>query len=389
MLEQSSEFHHVGAGIQIPPNAARILQHWSLLPAIEPQSVHSYELRVRRWEDGRILSTSSDRIADKYGTDIYYIHRADFHAVLAEEATRLGVTIRLGCAVEAIEFESGTVILKANAASTDGERIQSDVIVGADGLNSVCRELLLGRKDPPRRTGDLAYRLTVKVSDMRRYEILHELIEHMSNDLWIGPDIFVVGYLLQEDGLYNIVLVAPDTIPEDVDVSKATPEEMKELLKGWDPRLQALLGVVQQTQKWRMLTSREMGNWGHKGGKFVLLGDAAHASLPYLAQGAAMAVEDGAVLGALFDKITARAQIPKLLQAYEDLRKPRVTKVVEGSLNQGVARKFPDGKEQQERDEWLATLGDDDYPYHFTEPGFRDWLMGYDAFAEVDKGWRG
>ena len=202
--------------------------------------------------------------------------------MLVEEATRLGVNIRLGCAVEEIEFASGTVVLKADSGSTAGERIQSDVIVGADGLNSVCREHLLGRKDPPHRTGDLAYRLTVKVNDMRGYEILHELIEHMSNDLWIGPDIFVVGYLLQEDGLYNIVLVAPDTIPEDVDVSEATPEEMKELLKGWDPRLQALLGVVQQTQKWRMLTSREMEYWGDKDGKFTLLGDAAHASLPYL-----------------------------------------------------------------------------------------------------------
>ena len=100
-----------------------------------------------------------------------------------------------------------------------------------------------------------------------------------------------------------------------------------------------------------------------------------------------MAVEDGAVLGFLFDKITDRAQIPKILKAYEDHRKPRTTKVVEGSLNQGVARKFHDGKEQRDRDEWLATLGDDDYPYHFTGPGFRDWLLGYDAFEEVERVW--
>ena len=118
---------------------------------------------------------------------------------------------------------------------------------------------------------------------MRQHPILHDLIDAVNNDVWMGPDTFVVGYLLQGGGLYNIVLVHPDQDPTSPNISeKASPEEMRELLEGWDPRLQALLSVVQQTQKWRMLTSREMSEWGHEGGKFVLLGDACHASLPYL-----------------------------------------------------------------------------------------------------------
>ena len=118
---------------------------------------------------------------------------------------------------------------------------------------------------------------------MRKHPILHELIENNSNDVWMGPDTFVVGYLLRGGGLYNIVLVHPDADPNSPDIAEtASPQEMRELLDGWDPRLQALLSVVQKTQKWRMLTSREMSDWGHAGGKFVLLGDACHASLPYL-----------------------------------------------------------------------------------------------------------
>ena len=100
-----------------------------------------------------------------------------------------------------------------------------------------------------------------------------------------------------------------------------------------------------------------------------------------------MAVEDGAVLGALFDKITDRTQVPKVLKMYEDLRRPRATRVVRTSLSQGVARKLHDGKEQRERDEWFATLGYNDYPIHSAGPGFREWLLGYDAFGEVEREW--
>ena len=234
------------------------------------------ELRLRAWRDGEIIHRTPLQFEEKYGTEIYYIHRADFHDVLVNEARKLGVNIRLQSAVRGINFEAPSIQID------EENQIKPDLIVGADGLHSICRENLLGRKDPPRRTGDLAYRLTVKVEEMRQHPILHELIEDIPNDLWMGPDTYVVGYLLKENGFYNMAVICPDTLPEDIDVSKATAEEMRELLEGWDERLQVFLSVVQETQKWRMLTIGEMYSWGHDGGKFVLLGDACHASLPYL-----------------------------------------------------------------------------------------------------------
>ena len=128
--------------------------------------------------------------------------------MLVNEARRLGVDIQPGSAVRAIDFEEARIELLGKAA------VKADVIIGADGLNSVCREQLLRKQDPPHRTGDLAYRLTVKESDMRAHPALHELVDDIPNDIWLGPRTFVVGYLLKENGYYNIVLVSPDTMPE-------------------------------------------------------------------------------------------------------------------------------------------------------------------------------
>jgi len=101
-----------------------------------------------------------------------------------------------------------------------------------------------------------------------------------------------------------------------------------------------------------------------------------------------MALEDGAVLGELFARITDASQIPGVLEMYEALRKQRTTRVVQGSLNQGKACKLRDGEEQEERDRMFATGGLGEYSFPVATPSFRDWLMGYDAFAEVEKVWK-
>lgn len=98
-----------------------------------------------------------------------------------------------------------------------------------------------------------------------------------------------------------------------------------------------------------------------------------------------MAVEDGAVLGALFSSVTEPKRIPSILQTFEELRKPRTTKVVQGSIEQGRMCKLPDGHEQRERDQWFAIPDLEEYPLHFASPSFRDFLLGYDAYAEVER----
>lgn len=129
------------------------------------------------------------------------------------------------------------------------------------------------------------------------------------------------------------MLTCPDNLPEMVNTAKADIQEMQHFFRNWDPKLRALLSIVQETSKWRLLNSEEMNTWSHSSGTFALLGDACHATLPNLAQGAAMAVEDGAVMGLLFEKLENGAQLKDILVIYERIRKARTTRIVKASTD--------------------------------------------------------
>ena len=321
---------------------------------------------------------------DTYGVPYLHIHRADYHKILVETAQEVGVDIRLGCSVTKIKFDKPAVELRGKPD------FEADIIIGADGLKSVCRESLLGHSDPPHLTGDLAYRIIVPAAEMKKHPLLKDLAEKPAINYWMGPDAHAVCYLLQGGGLYNIVLICPDNLPEMVNMAKADLQEMHDFFANWDPRLRALLQLCNETSKWRLQNSREMLSWSHPSGKFALLGDACHATLPYLAQGAAQAVEDGAVLGALFEKIEAKSQLQDLLVIYEAIRKSRTTQVVKGSSHLGAnIFHLHDGPRQQERDrQMLEQEPFEGYPNRWADPVFQPFLFGYDAHEEVDKAWK-
>lgn len=394
----------VGAGIQIPPNSSRILKRWGILDKIESVSVRPAEFVLRSYRDGTVLSRQNmvPFAEDRYGAPYLHIHRADYHAILVAEARRLGVNILLGSTAVGIDFEKPSVKL------AKGPEFRADVVLGADGLKSVCRQALLGRSDPPHFTGDLAYRIIIKARDIKTHPGLRELVEKPVINYWMGPNAHVVCYLLQGGGLYNIVLICPDNLPDLVSTAKADLQEMQELFQHWDPRLRALLGLVQETSKWRLQNSEEMKSWRHSAGKFALLGDACHATLPYLcvsfifnpssrtmadfcsprAQGAAQAVEDGAVLGALFERLKHRSQVADALLIYERLRKERTTRVVKRSTTLRGTFHMEDGDRQKERDRQLTEQEPfENYPNPWADPIFQKWLFGYDADREVEMSW--
>lgn len=320
----------------------------------------------------------------RYEAPYLHIHRADYHSILVDEARRLGATIKLNCHIEGIDFEKPAVHISGQP------EFEADVILGADGLKSVCREALLGHADPPRLTGDLAYRIVVKAEDMMKHESLVELALNPAINYWMGPDAHAVCYLLKGGGLYNIVLACPDNLPELISTSQADIQEMCDFFKDWDPRLRTLLSIVQETSKWRLQNSEEMEHWCHPSGKFALMGDACHATLPYLASDAAMAVEDGAFLGGLFDRISSKEQIPDLLVIYESVRKARTTQVVKQSSHYRNIFHMHDGDMQKERDRELIEYNDEPfegYPNKWRDPTFQPWLWGYDVDKEAEKAW--
>ena len=268
----------VGAGIQIPPNSSRILKNYGLLEKIEAVSVRPSDFILRSYRDGAVLNKLNmvPYAGTRYGVPYLHIHRADYHRILVEEARRVGVVIKLDTVVLGIDFEKGVVQLK------DKPDFEVDLVLGADGLKSICRETLLGYPDPPHETGDLAYRIVIKAQDMKAHPDLQEFVERPAINYWMGPHGHVVCYLLQGGGLYNIVLICPDNLPKEKNTAKADLQEMRDFFEEWDPKLKTLLGLVQETHKWRLMNSEEMDCWSHKAGKFVLLGDACHATLPYL-----------------------------------------------------------------------------------------------------------
>jgi len=376
----------IGAGIQIPPNSTRILKRWGLLEKLEAVSVRPHNFILRSYRDGKILSTQNmiPHCENTYEVPYLHIHRADYHKILVEEAERVGVKIQLDSTVTKIDFENAEIHIKNKPT------FSADIIIGADGLKSVCREALLGRADPPYLTGDLAYRITVPADVMAKDPMLKDLVEKPNINYWMGPDSHIVCYLLKGGSLYNIVIACPDNLPPDLASAKADLEEMHAMFEGWDPKLRAILKLTKDTSKWRLQNSREMDSWAHPSGRFVLLGDSCHATQPYLAQGAAQAVEDGAVLGHLMEKIERKNQLPDVLRIYETIRKARTTRVVQGS--QFLGREIfhlHDGPKQQERDrQMLEEEPFEGFPNRWADPVFQPWLFGYDAAAEVEKAWK-
>jgi len=203
-----------------------------------------------------------------------------------------------------------------------------------------------------------------------------------------GPQGHAVCYLLKGEGYYNIVLICPDNMPGGVNVMSADPAEVRKFFKSWDPRLQKMISLVSSVSKWRLQNSTEMTSWTHPSGKFTLLGDACHATLPYLAQGAAIAVEDGGVLGGLLGKLEDRSQLQGLLRVYEEMRKSRTTRIVTGSTDMRNILHLHDGERQKRRDAML--LADDvrpGFPNKWRDPAFRNFMFGYDGAREVEIAW--
>uniref|UniRef100_A0A060TFY0 ARAD1D18392p n=1 Tax=Blastobotrys adeninivorans TaxID=409370 RepID=A0A060TFY0_BLAAD len=384
VLEQAPQIGEIGAGIQIPPNSSRILTQWGLRDKFLKYSILPEDLNLRSYHDGTILSTQAlnTYLEDTYGFPYWHIHRADFHKVLYEATIELGVPMKLGERVEEADFENNAVI------TSKGNRYTADVIIGCDGVRSKCRSLM-GSLGEVVNTGDLAYRMLIHSSKLKGNSDVEFLLKPNLN-FWMGPHMHCVVYLLHDGEQCNVVVLAPDDLPDDVNVQPASVEELRNLFKDWDPRFQTLISLVDSTSKWRLQNFNELPNWVHPTANFALLGDACHATLPYLAQGAAQAVEDAAVLSSLFEHVECRGQVHDLLDIYEKLRKSRTTAVVQNStdLGQNVFH-LVDGPRQQERDRILTeTAPHQGYPNKFADPVFQKFLYGYNAFEEAENAWR-
>ncbi|KAF7593221.1 hypothetical protein BBP40_011762, partial [Aspergillus hancockii] len=199
----------VGAGLQITPNASRLLRTWSLPSTLWTSTAEPTTLTVHAYT-GKILAHEpafSTIIRQKYSAPFIDLHRVDLQQALFTRAKQLGVTFHLNQRVENIDFESTTVHTLSGATFT------GDLIVAADGLWSKCRECYLGRRDDPLPTGDLAYRIVLRAEEIGD-EGLRKWVESPQCHFWVGPGAHVVAYSVRGGRMFNIVLLVPDDLPE-------------------------------------------------------------------------------------------------------------------------------------------------------------------------------
>lgn len=346
------------------------------------------------------------------------VHRADLLKALVSAArTRTGITIRLDSNVSKLDISCSLEEEKGNEGGTTavhlstGERIEGDFILGADGERSFCRNVLLGRPDLPKPTGDVVFRIAVPRGDIvaDKTHPSSEVMRRGSVNVWMGPDAHAVSYLMHNNDILNLVLIRKENKSGCIEADdaiygpqRADLEELRRAFTGWDPALRALLDVPGRSEcmKWNLLQINELDSWRHpqyrhpssggksRGGNFCLIGDAAHGMPPFLAQSGAMAFEDAAVLGAIFEQISDTRLIPDALEAFETVRKPRVDKVKERTLARKVMYGLHDGPEQRLRDEKLALgLENNESPDDLARADFQKWLWGYDAAADGARAW--
>ncbi|KAI5358455.1 putative FAD-binding domain, FAD/NAD(P)-binding domain superfamily [Septoria linicola] len=388
VLEGSRELAEIGAGFQITPNGSKVFKQFGIADRLEATAAEPTFLQVKRWSNGKILSRTENfdqQMRGKYNAPFWDLHRVDVQRALAERARELSVEIRLGARVNDVDFEHAKVTLK------DGDVLHGDLIVGADGLWSKCRQRYLATQgkteDAPLPTGDLAYRIVLDIKDVQDQEI-RDIIEKPSAQFWIGPEAHVVAYSIRGGTMSNIVLLVPDNLPANVAKQEGSVDEMRAIFKDWDPILNRFLDHVTTIDKWKLMHRPELGSWVSAKSNFVFVGDACHPMLPYLAQGANSSIEDGAVLGGILGALERKEQLPAALKLYEQLRKKRGEAIVRETFAQRADFHMIDGPEQEQRDElMLSQLGKDidvKFPSRWQCPQVQPWLYGYDAKEEVE-----
>ncbi|KAK1530178.1 uncharacterized protein CCOS01_05281 [Colletotrichum costaricense] len=389
VLERANRLVPIGAGLQLPPNGTRIARQLGYLDKLLQCGVVIDGMEYRRYADGAHLHTLSAKDAQvRYGDLWMVVHRADLHYILWQTCKEIGVDLCLDMDVERIDFDEKRVYLE------DGDDIGGDVIIGADGLWSICRDQLLGAASPPVETGDLAYRATFPFDYLKALNDprVDDLCARKQATVWMGPDKHTVFYPVRGGREFNLVLIRPDNMEPGEKRVQGDIEEMRESYRGWDDTLTKLISLIPRVQKWKLCTHPELKTWTK--GCFALLGDSCHPSLPYQAQGAAMAVEDGAVIGKLFGLLKNSSgaenmvpQIPGILKLYETLRKDRTTLNVQGATSNRKWYHVRDGPEQEARDAEMtgAPLTDRLSPtgWRLMDEDYRMELMGRDSVAEA------
>jgi salicylate hydroxylase len=372
VYEQAAALREVGAGVQIGPNGSRVLIALGLGDALaEVVSVPDSKV-VRAWRTGeekKLFDLSADCL-ERFGAPYWMVHRADLQTALADAARALKPDVfHLGRKLVAVEQDGEGVSL----AFETGAPARTDLLIGADGVHSVVRAAV-GRPDAASYTGILAWRGVVPAAS------LPDSLRRPVGVNWIGPGGHVVVYPMRGGTLFNFVAFVESARPIDESWSRrgAVAECLKDF-EGWHPEVIALIERLEEPHKWALYGRAPFRGWSN--GRACLVGDACHPTLPFLAQGANMAIEDGMILARCLEAAPDHAAA---FERFEALRWERTAGVVAGSRQ--MADRFHNPA-LAERETALAYM-DREWAAERVKARY-DWLFDYDATSAPLGPWAG
>lgn len=381
VLEQAPELAPVGAGIQMAPNATRILARWGAADALAPDAVVPRRVIRRSWDDGRVLGERplGGAVEARYGAPFWHVHRADLHAALVSAATSPDgpgrpAVFRLGTEAAGVEA-GGTAVV-----TSGGGRYEGDLVVVADGVHSRLRTGLLG--DPAAggraRPRGVAYRAVIRADGLAADPDLASITgPEPALTEWLSPGVHAIHYFVSGGRLLNMAVLRYGTEADPGAESwlrESDTGEFLGLIDGWDQRLAALARKADRVFCTGVYERPPMEDWIR--GRACLLGDAAHPMMPTQAQGAAQSIEDAWFLGRVLHGV-GRDGIDAALRAYQDERLPRTAAVQRlSSVDRGkdLGRPAGAGTPFDERPGGPGKPGTDDKPADF---GPYEWLWPY------------
>lgn len=346
VYEQTDTLAEIGAGLQISANGSEVLATIGVLDAVRAIACEPAGKQIRLWSTGQVwkLFDLGATSVERYGYPYLMVHRADLHRMLFEalEARSPGAVHMRSRCTGFVQSENGIRL-----SFDDGREATADVLVGADGVHSKIRQAMFG-KDTAQFTGCMAWRGLVP-----RECLSKRLLEQVATN-WIGPGGHVIHYPLRRGELLNFVgIVERSDWTGESWTDQGTREECADDFPGWNDDVHEIIRSVETPYKWALIGRDPLPQWTE--GRATLLGDACHPTLPFLAQGANMALEDALVLARCLDRYSD--DIEFALQQYEAVRKERTTRIVVGSAEN--AKRFhnpiladPQGAEIYVNTEW-------------------------------------
>jgi salicylate hydroxylase len=356
VLERAAGFAELGAGLQLAPNATRVLRGLGVLDRVVEAGVLPRRLLLRSALTGDELTRLdvSDPFRRRYGAPYVVVHRTDLLDILASACATAGVGMQPATEVTAVTDHGGQV----EVSCADGRRYRGAAVIGADGLHSVVRGALAG--DPVVGSGFVAYRGTAAAERVARQVGPDEVAA------WIGPGLHFVQYPLRGCAVYNQVAVFRSAQYAAGEQDWGTPDELDATFAACCPQVREAIPALWRDRRWPMYDREPMLAWVR--GRVALLGDAAHPMLQYLAQGACQAIEDAGVLATALAQEAAGdgGGVPAALAGYQRVRASQAARVQRTSRLWGDIW-HTDGVGALLRDELLRRQRPDDYRY-------TDWL---------------